>query len=145
MVLSCLFHQCLVSGLSLVLDTVSWMVSWMAFVSISIAPVVCSAFWSCSGNRLVLIFSWSLALNIVQSVVLKLYVICLLALFCGILMLVIIGKWSVDGGLVDGLTSQAVMRSIKPLVTKMLSSLEYLFVTLCRRVGIPFGRAMLKS
>ena len=34
MVLSCLFHQCLASGLGLVLDTVSWMVSWMAFVSV---------------------------------------------------------------------------------------------------------------
>ena len=60
-------------------------------------------------------------------------------------MLVIIGKWSVDGGLVDGSTSQAVMRSVKPPVTKMLSGLEYLFVTMCRRVGIPFGRAMLRS
>ena len=60
-------------------------------------------------------------------------------------MLVIIGKWSVDGGLVDGSTSQAVMRSVKPPVMKMLSSLEYLFVTMCWRVGIPFGRAMLRS
>ena len=57
MVLSCLFHQCLASGLGLVLGTVSWMVPWMAFVSISIAPVVCSTFWSCSGNGLALIFS----------------------------------------------------------------------------------------
>ena len=84
MVLSCLFQQCLASGHSLVLGTVSWMVSWMAFVSVSITPVVCSVFWSCSGNGLALIFSWSLALNVVWLVVLKLYVICSFALFCGI-------------------------------------------------------------
>ena len=53
-----------------------------------------------------------------------------------------IGKWSVVGGGVVGSTSHSVISSKSLREVKKLSGLEYFFVTICCRVGIPFGKAI---
>ena len=63
---------------------------------------------------------------------------------CGISMLVRMGKWSVVVGCSEGSTSHLVMRLAILPVQKRLSGLEYLFVTMCCRVGIPFGSGILR-
>ena len=47
-----------------------------------------------------------------------------------------------DGGHRCWVTLHFVIRSDSPVVLKMLSSLEYLLVTMCCSIGIPFGRGI---
>ena len=90
--MSFLFHHRLASGLCLDLGTISWMVSCMDLVSELIASVVCSAFCRFASIGVEVSFCQRFCLKAVQSVVLKLYEIWVLADFCGICSLVIIGK-----------------------------------------------------
>ena len=56
---------------------------------------------------------------------------------------VIIGKWSVDGGHRVGSMSHLLIKPVSPLVMNMLLGLEYFLVTMCLRVGTPFSKIML--
>ena len=69
--------------------------------------------------------------------------VCLAAINCCNWIIVIMGKWSVDGGLWAGSMSQLLIKLVSPLVTNMLSGLEYFLVTMCLRVGMPFARIIL--
>ena len=60
-------------------------------------------------------------------------------------MLVTIGKWSVEVGHIEGSTSHLVIRLVRPVEQNTLSGLEYFLVTMCCKVGIPFGSAMVRS
>ena len=83
-------------------------------------------------------------LNISQSASLKLNEGGELTCSCGISSLVIIGKWSIEVGCIEGLILHVTMRSFRSSVQKMLSGLEYLYVTICCNVGMPFGRGMIR-
>ena len=69
--------------------------------------------------------------------------VCLAAISCCNWIVVIIGKWSVDGGRRAGSTSQLLIKLVSLLVMNMLSGLEYFLVTMCLRVGMPFAKIML--
>ena len=73
--------------------------------------------------------------NASQSASLKLNEGGALTSSCSRRILVVIGKWSVSGGYGNRLTSHCVSKLIIPLVQNTLSGLEYLFVTICWRVG----------
>jgi hypothetical protein len=57
-------------------------------------------------------------------------------------MYVAIGKWSVPGGLIEGSTSHRIIRSWISSVHQKLSGREYFLVTMCSRVGCPFGNSV---
>ena len=56
--------------------------------------------------------------------------------------MVMIGKWSVQGGRDLASTSQRIIEDVRELEQKILSGREYRLDRMCWSVGTPFGKAI---